>query len=119
MRVFALLAALAALVGVAPPGDEPVPSGFRLADGSAGCAYRDGVVACRSAGNETAAVLERDGDSRAEEVAVDWDETTPVLLPAESWWHAGFSCRVRGARIACTAGDGAIWAGGGRVGGVR
>jgi hypothetical protein len=101
-------------------GGAPAPAAFRLADGSAGCRLLDpGTLACRAAGSDAAAVLAADGSSRPEDVDVGWDDGTPVLLAAESWWHGAFSCRVRAAVVTCAAADGAITVERGALGGVR
>ncbi len=116
LAVLALVTASAAFRG------DPVPAeaAFRLADGSAGCRLLDsGELACRARGLDTGTVLAPDGDSRPEAVEVWWDHSTPVLLPAESWWHSGFTCRAPDGSVVCTSGDGAISAGDGGVGGVR
>lgn len=108
------LAAVAAIAGTGDPGGTPATAAFRLGDGSAGCNFREsGEIACRAAGSEAAVVLEPSGDSRVEmDGAVGWDEQTPVLLAAESWWNGAVSCRVAPSqRIVCTAGDGSIAAG--------
>jgi len=113
--------AVAGIAGPAGGGGTPAAASFRLADGSAGCVYRSsGEIACRAVGVEAAAVLAADGSSRIDsEAPVAWDDSTPVLLAAESWWHGAFTCRVAAARIVCSAGDGSIEAGGGGIGGVR
>jgi hypothetical protein len=120
------LLGLAALVlaTAAPAGllDDPIPAeaAFQLGDGSAGCRLlSSGELACRASGVDAVTVLTPDGDSRPATAEVWWDRSTPVLLPAESWWHAGFTCRAPDGTILCTAGDGAISAGEGGVGGVR
>jgi hypothetical protein len=113
---------LAAVSGVAGTraGGEPAPAAFRLDDGSAGCRLLDaGTLACRAAGSDAAAVLAADGSSHPDDVDVGWDDDTPVLLPAESWWHGAFSCRVRAAVVTCAAADGAITVERGALGGVR
>jgi hypothetical protein len=100
-----------AVSGIAGTGEsgQPAPAGFRLVDGSAGCAYGpDGTVACRAAGAPSAVVLEPDGDSRSDDREVGWDATTPVLLPGESWWNGDVSCRAGEGEIECAAGTGTI-----------
>jgi hypothetical protein len=118
----AVATGLAAVSGVAgtSAGGEPAPAAFRLEDGSAGCRLLDGdTLACRAAGSDAAALLAADGSSHPGEVDVAWDDDTPVLLPAESWWHGAFSCRVRAAVVTCAAADGAITVEHGALGGVR
>jgi hypothetical protein len=128
-RFAAVLVALAAGGGLASvsgsagtPGSdaEPAPAAFRLADGSVGCAFlASGAIACRGADAESAVLLEPDGDSGPSDVEVAWDESTPVLLAAQSWWHGRISCRVRDDAVVCTAGDGGIEASPTGIGGVR
>lgn len=107
--VFGLLA-VTGLAGTGSAGGDPAPAAFRLADGSAGCNFLDsGEIACRAAESADAIVLARDGDVRLEDVAVSWNDETPVLQAAESWWHGGYSCDVVEGRLACaTASGGAI-----------
>lgn len=101
--------AVAGLAAGTGPSGEPAPAGFRLFDSSAGCAYgSDGTIACRAAGAPSAIVLEPDGDSRFDDREVGWDETTPVLLPGESWWNGDVSCRAGEVEIECAAGTGTI-----------
>ena len=122
MRLLGLAALILATAAPAGLLDDPVPAeaSFRLGDGSAACRLlSSGELACRARGVDTATVLAPDGDSRPAPDEVWWDRSTPVLLPAESWWHAGFTCRAPEGQIVCTAGDGAISAGEGGVGGVR
>jgi hypothetical protein len=118
------LSGLVAVAGVASttdPGGQPAAAAFRLADGSAGCNFRSsGEIACRAEGEAAAAVLEPDGGSRAStDEIVSWDDATPVLLASESWWNGDVSCSVAAGTIHCSAGDGAIAAGAGGVGGIR
>ena len=87
-------------------GGTPAPAAFRLSDGSAGCAFDGSRLACATVAGR-GVVLEADGSSRPARSAVTWDETTPVLLRTESWWHRGFSCRVDGG-IVCDRGNGSI-----------
>jgi hypothetical protein len=110
------LGAVAAVAGTGAAEGRPSPASFRLEDGSAGCTLRSsGDLACRAAGSAEAVVLEPGGGSRADAAeTVEWDEATPVLLAAESWWVGEFSCRAPGSRIVCAAGDGTIGVGGGR-----
>ena len=114
------LAAVSGIAGTRAGDGAPAPAAFRLEDGSAGCRLLDaGRLACRAAGSDRAAVLAADGSSRPGDVDVSWDDGTPVLLPAESWWHGTFSCRVRAAVVTCAAADGAITVERGALGGVR
>jgi hypothetical protein len=114
------LAAVAGVAGTSRSGGEPAPAAFRLEDGSAGCRLLDrDTLACRAAGSDAAAVLAADGSSHPGDVDVDWDEGTPVLLTAESWWHGPFSCNVRGPVVTCAAADGAVTVERGALGGVR
>src|SRR5215207_6529102 len=96
LAAVAVLAGLGAVTGTAGTGERggapAAPAAFRLADGSAACTYlASGDLACRGARTDAAAVLEADGDSRLDDVDVGWDDETPVLLPAESWWHGNVS----------------------------
>jgi hypothetical protein len=102
--VVAVLGGLLAGSATTGPRDGGVPAqaAFRLADGSAGCAYADGRIACRSAVMRSAAVLKADGSMFVDNVPVGWDEQTTVLRPTESWWHGGFSCRVSSGSLVCT-----------------
>lgn len=119
VAALAVATALAVAAGVAA-GGSPAPGAFRLEDGSTGCRLLDAeTLACRASGRETAAVLAADGSSRAADVAVDWSDDTPVLLPAESWWQGAFSCRVRAAVVTCSAGNGAVTVARRALGGVR
>jgi hypothetical protein len=114
------LAAVSGVAGTSRSGGEPAPAAFRLEDGSAGCRLLDAdTLVCRAAGSDAAAVLAADGSSHPGNVDVDWDDGTPVLLAAESWWHGPFSCRVRGSVVTCAAGDGAVTVESGALGGVR
>ncbi|HSL65669.1 MAG TPA: hypothetical protein VK874_13520 [Gaiellaceae bacterium] len=123
----AVAAGLAGVTSFANTGGaagEPAAAGFRLADGSVACRVAAGELACRSADADAAAVLESDGASRVDDVAVEWDDSTPVLLAAESWWAGPFGCRDTGTRdtgaaVTCTAGDGAITVSATALGGVR
>ena len=106
------LLAVTGIAATGAPGGDPAPAGFQLADGSAGCALLEpALLACRTAGIDAAVVLDRDGSSRVERLAVEWDRETPVLRPTQSWWHAGFVCRVQHGRVHCAAGNGSIAAG--------
>ena len=120
VAVAAGLAAVSGVAGTSRGGGESAPAAFRLEDGSAGCRLLDGdTVACRAAGSDAGAVLAADGSSHAGDVDVEWDDGTPVLLAAESWWHGAFRCRVRGGVVTCSAADGAIRVEPGAVLGVR
>ena len=113
-RLFVVTACAAALVGTlavagtAGPGNAGVPAAasFRLADGSAGCAFDDGVLACRSETMDAAAVLKANGSRSVQDVPVAWDRSTPVLRSSESWWHGEFTCRIDG-DLLCSTFDGA------------
>jgi hypothetical protein len=107
--IFGVLA-VTGVAGTGSAGGDPVPASFRLGDGSAGCNFlASGEIACRAAGSPSALMLEPDGDVRATDVAVRWDDSTPVLNAAESWWHGGFTCRVvDGARLGCSSADGGV-----------
>jgi len=105
--VFGLLA-VTGVAGTRGTGD-PAPAAFRLVDGSAGCNFLDsGEIACRADGSATALVLEPDGDVRLDDIAVRWDDSTPALRPAESWWHGGFSCGVEDGRLSCATASGGV-----------
>ncbi|MGH3130920.1 MAG: hypothetical protein ACRDNX_08900 [Gaiellaceae bacterium] len=100
------MGALLAVSGFAGTGDSggvPAPASFRLANGSAGCSFFDsGEIGCRTEAGPSALVLEPDGDSRPADVFVGWDETTPVLLSGESWWHGDVVCRAGGDDVTCS-----------------
>jgi hypothetical protein len=66
-------------------GGTPERASFRLADGSAGCTYDGGRLACGT-----------------RETGGAWVDATTVLRATESWWHGGFSCRVEARHLACT-----------------
>ena len=100
------------------PDGAPAPAAFRLADGSAGCAFDGERIACRSATAPTAVELERDGSSRPADADVTWDQATPVLRQTESWWHGGFSCRVLDSDLVCASATGSISVAPGGVGGA-
>ena len=97
-------------------GGSPAPAGFRLSDGSAGCAFDGFRIACATVSGR-GVVLEEDGDSHPATGTVAWDDSTPVLKRTESWWHGGFSCRVDG-DIVCARGNGSISVGAEGVGGA-
>jgi hypothetical protein len=103
---------LLAVTGVAGTGTtkgDPAPAAFRLADGSAGCNFLDsGEIACRAAGSPSAVALAPDGDVREPDVPVSWDDSTPVLQAAESWWHGDFSCSVADGRLGCATASGGV-----------
>ena len=107
-----------ALVGSTGSNAAPrTDASFRLADGSAACAaLRSGAVVCRSTAAPKAMVLTADGTSRAAEVAVKWDESTPVLLASESFWIGRISCRALATAIQCTTHGSTISVGKRRVG---
>lgn len=114
------LVAVSGFAGTDGAGGDPARASFRLEDGSAGCTLvaADRLV-CRATGAETGAALDASGSSSPTAAAVDWDESTPVLLPAESWWDGPFRCRVRDGAISCSAGEGAISVTADGAGGVR
>ena len=102
---------LLAVTGVAGTGSsgDPAPAAFRLDDGSAGCNFLgSGEIACRAIGSPDALVLEPDGDVRIDDLDVVWDDATPVLGSAESWWHGGFSCSAADGRLACSTASGGV-----------
>ena len=106
--VFGLLA-VTGVAGTGASGGDPAPAAFRLADGSAGCNFLDsGEIACRATESPSALVLEPDGDVRAADVAVTWDDSTPVLQAAEGWWHGDVSCGVVEGRLACATESGGV-----------
>jgi hypothetical protein len=113
-----LAVSVGGLLAVSGAARSPAPAGFRLADGSAGCAYDGARLACRSASMTSAVVLEADGSSSGGDVHVVWNDSTPILRPTESWWHEGFSCRVADADLVCDRGSGSIAVGPGGVGGA-
>jgi hypothetical protein len=103
------LLAVTGVAGTGASGGDPAPAAFRLADGSAGCNFLDsGEIACRATGSPSALVLEQDGDVRESQVAVSWDDSTPVLKAAESWWHGGFSCSAADGRLGCATASGGV-----------
>jgi hypothetical protein len=99
----AALAGLVAVSGTAQPRDGGVPAeaAFRLADGSAGCVYVDGRMACRTERMSEAVVLAPDGAISVGSLPVSWTSETTVLRPTESWWHGDFTCRVAERRLVC------------------
>jgi hypothetical protein len=109
MATFGLLA-VTGVAGTGASAGDPAPATFRLADGSAGCSFLDsGEIACRAAESPSAVVLASDGNVRADdEVAVSWNEQTPVLQAAESWWHGDFSCSVADGRLGCATASGGV-----------
>jgi hypothetical protein len=114
-----VLGTLAVSGGARTPGGgggTPAPAAFRLSDGSAGCAFDGSRLACATAAGR-GVVLEADGNSHPAPRAVTWDETTPVLRRTESWWHGGFSCRVKG-DLVCERGSGSISVGASGIGGA-
>jgi hypothetical protein len=121
--LFVLLAALAGLLAVSGTArtlgadGAPAPAAFRLADGSAGCAFDGDRIACKTASMTSAVVLEPDGSSAVEDVEVEWNDATLVLRSTESWRHDGYSCRVAD-ELVCERGSGTIAVGRGGVGGA-
>jgi hypothetical protein len=115
LLLVAVLGGLLAVSGTAHTRDGGVPAeaAFRLADGSAGCAYADGRLACRTNGMRRASVLAVDGSTSAGDVPVSWSSETTVLRPTESWWHGGFMCGAAEGRLVCTTLDGGMLAVGG------
>jgi hypothetical protein len=106
LAIFGLLA-MTGVAGTGAAGGDPAPAAFRLGDGSAGCNFlASGELACRAAGSPTALVLEGDSGVRSADIAVHWNDSTPVLGAAESWWHAGVNCRVNAGRLACSTAEG-------------
>ena len=111
------LLAVAGIAGTGRADGNPAAAAFRLADGSAACNYADDTLSCRADGEPSAAVLEPDGSSHAGDAStVGWDDSTPVLLPGESWWHGDLSCRVAASGITCSSGAGALHV---RIAGAR
>lgn len=103
MAAFGLLA-VTGLAGTGASAGDPAPAAFRLADGSAGCNFLDsGEIACRATGSPSTLVLSPDGSVRDDDVTVSWNDATPVLQSAESWWHGDFSCSVPEGRLACAS----------------
>ena len=104
--------AVSGLAGTSHSGGAPAAAAFRLADGSVACNYADGTVACRADRVDAVVVLEADGSSHEDEDrAVAWDDSTPVLLPGESWWHGEVSCRADAREITCMSGSGELHVG--------
>lgn len=101
------LLAVSGTARTAGAGGTPAPAEFRLADGSAGCAFDGERLACRASSMTTALVVGGDGAPTAD-VEVDWDAMTPVLRQTESWWHAGFTCSVDDGAIVCAKGGASI-----------
>jgi hypothetical protein len=101
----AVLAGLVAVSGTAHPRDGGVPAeaAFRLADGSAGCVYADGRIACRADRMREAVVLAADGATSVGGLPVSWTRETTVLRPTESWWHGDLTCRVAERRLVCAS----------------
>jgi hypothetical protein len=101
--------AVSGLAGTGRPGGAPAAAAFRLADGSVACNYAGGRVVCRADGADAVVVLEAGGSSHEDDGrAVYWDDSTPVLLPGESWWHGDFSCRASENEIMCASGSGEL-----------
>jgi hypothetical protein len=111
--------AVAGVAGTSTPGGKPAGAAFRLADGSVACDYDGGRIACSSVGRDAAVVLEPDGSSHDGAVSeVGWDESTPVLLPGESWWNGDVSCVAAEGEVTCSAADGVIHVSATGAGGV-
>ena len=108
LAVVVMLGGLLAVSGTAHTRDAGVPADatFRLSDGSAGCAYAEGRLACRTNAMREASVLAADGSTSVGDVPVSWTTETTVLRSTESWWHGGFTCHVAGHRIVCAKLDG-------------
>jgi hypothetical protein len=101
--------AVTGVAGTGAPGGTPAAAAFRLADGSAACNYADGTLVCRADGMNGAVALEPDGSQHgADASSVAWDQSTPVLLPSESWWNGDVACRAGEAELTCSAGDGVL-----------
>lgn len=99
-RTTAIAVALA--LGVAAPAAAaPSPGSFRLADGSVGCAFAGGAVACRGAAAVRGISLAATGAPRPAG-AVAWTTATPVLREGATWSRAGIACRAARAAITCT-----------------
>ena len=118
LLLVAVLGGLLAVSGTAHTRDGGVPAdaAFRLPDGSAGCAYSDGRLACRTDGMRRAPVLAADGSTSLGDMPVAWSSETTVLRTTESWWHGGFMCRVAERRLVCTTPDGGTLAVGSTAG---
>jgi hypothetical protein len=113
------LLVLTGFAGAESRATEPTPATFRLEDGSAACALLgSGEVACRARGGDAAAVLERDGGSHPSELELFWDESTPVLLAAESWWADDVRCSVVEGALTCSRRGGSIFVDTGGTAGV-
>jgi hypothetical protein len=103
------LLAVTGLAGTGASAGDPSPAAFRLADGSAGCNFLDsGEIACRATESPSALVLEPDGDVRADDLAVTWDESTPVLQASESWWHGNLTCSAADGLLGCVTASGGV-----------
>jgi hypothetical protein len=105
----AVLGGLLAVSGTAGPvsAGTPATAAFRLADGSAGCAFEGSRLAC-SAREGTAVVMDAGGRTEAERVDVEWTSQTTVLRSSERWLHGSFSCRVASREIVCTTLSGGL-----------
>ena len=111
--------AMAGGAGTSTPGGRPVTASFRLGDGSVACDYAGGRVACSAVGRDSAVVLEGDGSSHEGSVGeVAWDDSTPVLLPGESWWNGDVSCLAGEDEITCSAAGGVLHVSATGAGGV-
>jgi hypothetical protein len=107
-------------VGATARGTEsgvPAPASFRLGNGSAGCAFDAGRLACRGAASAPAVVLDAEGRTRASRERVTWDASTPVLRQTERWFNGVFSCSADATTIVCSTIDGGMLAVGTRSAG--
>jgi hypothetical protein len=110
---------LTGFAGAGGRAGEPTAASFRLEDGSAACALLgSGAVACRARGGEAAVVLEPDGSSHPSDLELSWDDSTPVLLGAESWWAGHVRCRFVAEALSCARPGGSIFVDAGGVGGI-
>jgi hypothetical protein len=112
----AVLGGLLAVSGSAGPVSAGAPStaAFRLADGSAGCAFDGALLTCRAARDRTAVVMDAEGRTQAEDVDFEWNATTTVLRSSERWLHGMFSCRVAHREIVCSTLSGGLLVAGAR-----
>jgi hypothetical protein len=108
--VVAVLGGFLAVSGAASPVSfgAPAEAAFRLADGSAGCAFDGSRLACRGARARSAVVLDVSGSAHADDVEVDWNAGTTVLRSSERWLHGSFSCRVAVRQVVCTTLSGGL-----------
>jgi hypothetical protein len=113
------VAVLTGFAGADGPADRSVPASFRLEDGSAACArLESGAIACRARDGEASVVIEPDGSSHPADIELRWDDSTPVLLGAESWWDGDVRCRVGAGALSCARAGGAIFVDAGGIGGI-